>query len=158
MCYSYGVFLASMFSGDTLFELRTSMQLAELEREHGVSPRVSPMIDIRDVGSLLSRSGFALTTIDVDDIIVNYPTMFELMIDLKAMGESNSVLARRPFLKRDTLLAASAIYKELHGKPDNTIPATFQIVYFIGWKPDISQSKPKPRGSAKMSLKDVLEK
>ncbi|CAG8468143.1 22600_t:CDS:10 [Gigaspora rosea] len=136
-----GVFLASMFSGDTLFELRTSMQLAELEREHGVSPRVSPMIDIRDVGSLLSRSGFALTTIDVDDIIVNYPTMFELMIDLKAMGEN-------------TLLAASAIYKELHGKPDNTIPATFQI----GWKPDISQSKPKPRGSAKMSLKDVLEK
>ncbi|CAG8765069.1 33995_t:CDS:2, partial [Gigaspora margarita] len=125
-----GVFIASMFSGDTLFELRTSMQLAELEREHGVSPRVSPMIDIRDVGSLLSRSGFTLTTIDVDDIIVNYPTMFELIIDLKAMGE------------------------KLHGNPDNTIPATFQI----GWKPDISQSKPKPRGSAKMSLKDVLEK
>ncbi|CAG8447483.1 5182_t:CDS:10 [Dentiscutata heterogama] len=152
-----GLFLASMFGGDTLFELRTSMQLAELEREHGVSPRVSPMVDIRDVGSLLSRSGFALTTIDVDDIIVNYPSMFELIVDLKAMGESNAVLARRPFLKRDTLLAAAAIYKELHGKPDGTIPATFQIVYLIGWKPDISQSKPKPRGSAKMSLKEVLE-
>ncbi|CAG8474286.1 14115_t:CDS:10 [Cetraspora pellucida] len=149
-----GLFLASMFSGDTLFELRTSLQLAELEREQGVSPRVSPMIDIRDVGSLLARAGFTLTTIDVDDIIVNYPTMFELIKDLKAMGESNAVLARRPFLKRDTLLAAAAIYKDLHGNSDGTIPATFQI----GWKPDVSQSKPKPRGSATMSLKDMLEK
>ncbi|CAG8680358.1 2786_t:CDS:2, partial [Racocetra persica] len=88
-----GLFLASMFGGDTLFELRyTNMHnYSKLEREQGVSPRVSPMTDIRDVGSLLSRAGFALTTIDVDDVIVNYPTMFELIKDLKAMGESNAM-------------------------------------------------------------------
>ncbi|CAG8657384.1 1818_t:CDS:10 [Acaulospora colombiana] len=148
-----GVFLASMFGGDTLFELRTSLQLAELEREGGISPRVSPMTDVRDVGSLLSRAGFTLTTVDVDDLVVNYPTMFELIQDLRAMGESNAVITRRPFLKRDTLLAAASIYKELYGKPDETIPATFQI----GWKPDSSQPKPKERGSAKSSLKEILE-
>ena len=77
-----GVFIASMFGGDTLFELRTSMQVAESEREGGISPRVSPMTDVRDVGSLLSRAGFTLTTVDTDDITVNFPSMFELMQDL----------------------------------------------------------------------------
>ncbi|CAG8548282.1 6404_t:CDS:10, partial [Diversispora eburnea] len=149
-----GAFIASMFGGDTLFELRTSLQLAELEREGGISPRISPMTDVRDIGSLLSRAGFTLTTIDTDEIIVNYPSIFELIQDLRSMGESNAVISRRPFLKRDTLIAAASIYKELHGNPDGTIPATFQI----GWKPDLSQQKPKERGSAKVSLKDILEK
>ncbi|CAG8456144.1 5750_t:CDS:10 [Acaulospora morrowiae] len=152
-----GVFIASMFGGDTLFELRTSLQLAETEREGGISPRVSPMTDVRDVGSLLSRAGFTLTTVDIDDLIVNYPTMFELIQDLRSMGESNAVITRRSFLKRDTLIAAASIYKELYGKPDGSIPATFQIIYMIGWKPDESQPKPKERGSAKSSLKEILE-
>ncbi|KAG9299949.1 hypothetical protein G9A89_009677 [Geosiphon pyriformis] len=153
-----GVFIGALFGGDTLFELRTSLQLAETEREGGISPRVSPMTDVRDLGSLLSRAGFTLTTVDLDDIVVNYPSMFELMQDLRAMGESNAVLTRRPFLKRDTMLAAAAIYKELYGNPEGTIPATFQILYVIGWKPDVSQPKPKPRGSAQTSLKEILEK
>ncbi|RHZ69495.1 hypothetical protein Glove_283g98 [Diversispora epigaea] len=153
-----GAFIASMFGGDTLFELRTSLQLAELEREGGISPRISPMTDVRDVGSLLSRAGFTLTTIDTDEIIVNYPSIFELIQDLRSMGESNAVISRRPFLKRDTLIAAASICKELHGNPDGTIPATFQIIFMIGWKPDLSQQKPKERGSAKVSLKDILEK
>ncbi|SAL98377.1 hypothetical protein [Absidia glauca] len=151
-----GVFIGAMFGGDTLFELRTSIQLAEVERESGISPRVSPMTDSSDISRLLSRAGFTLTTVDVDEIQVNYPSAFELMDDLKAMGESNAVLSRRPFLKRDTLLAAASIYKELHGNEDGTIPATFQVIYMIGWKPSESTPLPKKRGSANASLKDVL--
>ncbi|CAO0793387.1 unnamed protein product [Mucor circinelloides] len=126
-----GVFIGAMFGGDTLFELRTSLQLAEVERESGISPRISPMADSSDMSRMLTRAGFTLTTVDVDEIQVNYPSAFELMQDLRAMGESNSVLTRRPFLKRDTLLAAASIYKELHGNPDGTIPATFSIIYLV---------------------------
>ncbi|KAI8343200.1 S-adenosyl-L-methionine-dependent methyltransferase [Chlamydoabsidia padenii] len=151
-----GVFIGAMFGGDTLFELRTSIQLAETERESGISPRVSPMTDSSDISRLLSRAGFTLTTVDVDEIQVNYPSAFELMDDLKSMGESNAVLSRRSFLKRDTLLAAASIYKELHGNEDGTIPATFQVIYMIGWKPSDSTPLPKKRGSANASLKDVL--
>ncbi|KAG1121274.1 hypothetical protein G6F42_012588 [Rhizopus arrhizus] len=152
-----GVFIGAMFGGDTLFELRTSLQLAEVERESGISPRISPMADSSDMSRMLTRAGFTLTTVDVDEIQVNYPSAFELMQDLRAMGESNSVLTRRPFLKRDTLLAAASIYKELHGNPDGTIPATFSIIYLIGWKPSENTPLPKKRGSANASLKDVLE-
>ncbi|KAJ3362439.1 hypothetical protein GGF32_006085 [Allomyces javanicus] len=151
------VFIGAMIGGESLFELRTSMQLAELEREGGLSPRVSPMTVSADMGSLLGRAGFALTTVDVDEIVVDYPSMFELIDDLHAMGESNAVLQRRPFLHRDTLLAASSIYQQLHGNPDGTVPATFQIIYLIGWKPSPTQPAPLERGSAKMSLKKVLE-
>ncbi|KAI7859632.1 S-adenosyl-L-methionine-dependent methyltransferase [Circinella umbellata] len=152
-----GVFVGALFGGDTLFELRTSLQLAELERESGVSPHVSPMTDSSDIARLLSRAGLTLTTVDVDEIVVDYPSMFELMEDLKAMGENNAVLSRRPIIKRDTLMAAASIYKELHGNPDGTVPATFQIIYMIGWKPSPTQPLPKKRGSATTSLKDVLE-
>ncbi|KAI9482829.1 MAG: S-adenosyl-L-methionine-dependent methyltransferase [Benjaminiella poitrasii] len=152
-----GVFIGAMMGGDTLFELRTSLQLAETERENGVSPRVSPMAESSDMSRLLSRAGFSLTTVDVDEIQVSYPSAFELMQDLRAMGESNAALTRRPFIKRDTLIAAASIYKELHGNPDGTIPATFQIIYLIGWKPSENTPSPKKRGSATASLKDILE-
>ncbi|ORX53049.1 S-adenosyl-L-methionine-dependent methyltransferase [Hesseltinella vesiculosa] len=151
-----GVFIGAMFGGDTLFELRTSMQLAEVEREGGISPRVSPMADSNDISRLLSRAGFTLTTVDIDEIQVNYPSAFELMDDLRAMGENNAVLTRRPFMKRDTLMAAASIYKELHGDEDGSIPATFQIIYMIGWKPSEVTPQPKERGSATKSLKEVL--
>ncbi|KAJ1984263.1 hypothetical protein H4R34_000775 [Dimargaris verticillata] len=146
-----GMFLGAMLGGDTLFELRTSLQLAEVERENGISPRVSPMTDPRDMTDLLQRAGFALTTVDVDDLTVDYPTPLALMQDLRAMGESNATLLR------DTLLAASSIYKELYGTEEGHIPATFQIIFMIGWKPDSSQPQPKARGSATVSLKDVLK-
>ncbi|KAI8069148.1 S-adenosyl-L-methionine-dependent methyltransferase [Gongronella butleri] len=151
-----GVFIGAMFGGDTLFELRTSLQLAETERESGMSPRVSPMTDSSDISRLLSRAGFTLTTVDIDEIVVNYPSAFELMDDLHAMGETNAVLTRRPFLKRDTLMAAASIYQELHGDEDGTVPATFQIIYMIGWKPSEATPQPKKRGSATKSLKEVL--
>lgn len=151
-----GMFMASMLGGDTLFELRTSLQLAELERLGGVSPRVSPLADVRDMGGLLQKAKFNLLTVDIDDIIVSYPDIFALLRDIQAMGESNSVVSRQTFLQRDVLLAAEAIYKSLHGNEDGTIPATFRIIYLIGWKPSESQPKPLKRGSAQVNLKDAL--
>lgn len=151
-----GLFLGAMFGGDTLFELRTALQLAELDREGGISPHVSPMTDTKDVSNLLGRAGFTLLTVDIDEVRVGYPSMWELLEDLKDMGEGNAILGRRHFIHRDTLAAASAIYKELHGTGDGTIPATFQVIYMIGWKPSSTQRQPLERGSAKTSLKDVL--
>ncbi|KAK0230411.1 S-adenosyl-L-methionine-dependent methyltransferase [Armillaria fumosa] len=136
-----GLFLGAMFGGETLFELRTSLQLAEVDREGGISPHVSPMTDTRDVSNLLGRAGFTLLTVDIDEVKVAYPSMWELMDDLRDMGESNAIIGRRHFIHRDTLTAASAIYKELHGNEDRTVPATFQVIFMIGWKPDPSQAK-----------------
>ncbi|SAM86390.1 uncharacterized protein UBRO_08865 [Ustilago bromivora] len=155
-----GVFIAALCGGDTLFELRTSLQLAEQEREGGISPRISPMADTRDMASLLSRAGFTIPTVDVDEVAVGYPSMYELMHDLRDMGESNAVINRRGQLRRDTMLSAGAIYQALHGSEgegeNEVVPATFQIIYMIGWSPAPTQPKPLKRGSAKQNLKDVL--
>lgn len=151
--------VAAVLGGDSLFELRTSLQLAEQERRGGLSPRVSPLADVRDCGGLLQRAGLQMLTVDVDDIIVDYPDAFELMQDLQAMGESNAVLGREMGpIGRDVLLAAQAIYRELHGNEDGTIPATFRIIYMIGWRESPDQAKPLARGSGEINLKDILEK
>ncbi|KZF23520.1 S-adenosyl-L-methionine-dependent methyltransferase [Xylona heveae TC161] len=153
-----GPFLAAMLGGDSLYELRTSLQLAEMERRGGVSPRVSPLADVRDVGGLLQRARFKLLTVDVDDIIVDYPDSFALMTDLQAMGESNAVLGREPGpIPRDVLLAAEPIYRELHGNEDGTLPATFRLIYMIGWKEGPGQKGPLERGSGQTNMKDILE-
>ncbi|KAJ3923737.1 S-adenosyl-L-methionine-dependent methyltransferase [Lentinula edodes] len=151
-----GLFLGAMFGGETLFELRTALQLAEVDREGGISPHISPMTDTRDVSNLLGRAGFTLLTVDIDEVKVAYPSMWELMDDLRDMGESNAVIGRRHIIHRDTLAAASAIYKELHGNEDGTVPATFQVIFMIGWKPAPTQPRPLERGSGKTNLKDVL--
>jgi len=151
-------FIGAMLGGDTLFELRTSLQLAEQERRGGMSPRVSPLADVRDVGGLLQKAGFKMLTVDVDDIIVDYPDTFTLMQDLQAMGESNVILGREMGpISRDLLLANEAIYRELHGNEDGTLPATFRIIYMIGWHESPDQAKPLPRGSGDLNLKDILE-
>ncbi|KAK7082788.1 NADH dehydrogenase [ubiquinone] 1 alpha subcomplex assembly factor 5 [Halocaridina rubra] len=150
-----GVFLASMFGGDTLFELRSSLVLAELEREGGFAPHVSPFTEIQDIGGLLNASGFTMLTIDTDEITVGFPSIFELMWDLQGMAENNAGVNRKLHIHRDTLLAASAVYQEMYGNKDG-IPATFQVIYMIGWKPDPSQSVSQAeRGSGQMSLKDL---
>lgn len=152
-------FIGAMFGGDTLFELRTSLQLAEQERRGGISPHVSPLADVRDIGGLLQRAGFKMLTVDVDDIVVDYPNTLALMQDLQAMGESNAVLGREMGpIRRDVLLANDAIYRALHGNEDGSIPATFRMIYMIGWKESKDQPQPLPRGSGEISLKDVLEK
>lgn len=147
-----------MLGGDTLYELRTALQLAELDRRGGVAPHVSPLADVRDLGGLLATAGFKMVTVDVDDIVVDYPSTFALMMDLQAMGESNAVLGReRAPIRRDVLLAAEAIYRELHGNADGTLPATFRLIYMIGWKEGKGQPEPLLRGSGQVNLKDVLE-
>jgi NADH dehydrogenase [ubiquinone] 1 alpha subcomplex assembly factor 5 len=151
-------FLAVMFGGDSLFELRTSLQLAEQDRRGGVSTHTSPLADVKDMGGLLQQAGFNLLTVDVDDIVIDYPNIFALMQDLQAMGESNAVLGREASgIRRDVLAAGDAIYKELHGNADGTIPATFRLIYSTGWKNSPKQPKPLPRGSGMVSIKDVLE-
>ncbi|KAJ3323346.1 NADH dehydrogenase [ubiquinone] 1 alpha subcomplex assembly factor 5 [Boothiomyces sp. JEL0866] len=155
-----GVFIGAMLGGDTLYELRlslltfrTSLQLAETERYGGLCPHISPMVQHQDIGSLLSRTGFELTTVDVDEITINYPSMFELITDLQAMGESNAMNLIN-YTSRDVFMAASAIYESVYGEKGR-IPATFQIIYMIGWKPHFSQPKPKERGSQQYSFKDL---
>ena len=151
-------FIAAMFGGDTLFELRTSLQLADLERRGGVSPHVSPLADVRDVGGLLNKAGFKLLTVDVEDIVVEYPDTFALTKDLQAMGENNAILHRElgP-ISRDVLLANEAIYRELHKEEGSRgLPATFRLIYMIGWKEGKGQSKPLKRGTGEVNLTDVL--
>jgi NADH dehydrogenase [ubiquinone] 1 alpha subcomplex assembly factor 5 len=150
-------FIAAMFGGDTLYELRTSLQLASMDRLGGISPHMSPLADVRDIGGLLQKAGFKMLTVDVDDIIVDYPDTFALMQDLQAMGESNAVLGREMGgIGRDVLLAAEAIYRELHAEGGETIPATFRMIYMIGWKEGPNQSQPLPRGSGQINIKDIL--
>lgn len=151
-------FIAAMFGGDTLFELRTSLQLADMERRGGVSPHVSPLADVRDVGGLLNRAGFKMLTVDVEDIVVEYPDTFALMQDLQSMGENNAILHRElgP-IPRDVLLANEAIYRQLHMEEGaRGIPATFRFIYMIGWKEGKGQARPLQRGSGEMNLKDIL--
>ncbi|MBN3320237.1 NDUF5 hydroxylase, partial [Atractosteus spatula] len=150
-----GVFIGAMVGGETLYELRCSLQLAELEREGGFAPHVSPYTAVTDLGNLLGQAGFNMLTVDIDDIQVYYPGMFEVLNDLQGMGESNCAWNRKPMLHRDTMLAAAAIYKEMYGSEDGSVPATFEILYMIGWKPHESQAKPAKRGSANMSFGDL---
>lgn len=152
-------FLAAMLGGDSLYELRTSLQLADLDRRGGVSTHTSPLADVRDMGSLLTKAGFNLLTVDVDDVIVDYPSSFALMMDLQAMGEGNAVLGGggAGALSREVLLAMDGIYRELHGNNDGTVPATFRVIFMIGWTGGEGQARPLKRGSGKISMKDVLE-
>jgi len=128
-----GVFLGAMLGGETLFELRTALQVAEVDREGGISPHVSPMTESHDMSNLLGRAGFRLMTVDVDEVKVMYPNIWELVSDLRDMGENNAAVARPAFLRRDTILAASAAYQALHGD-ETGVPATFQVIFMIGWK------------------------
>jgi NADH dehydrogenase [ubiquinone] 1 alpha subcomplex assembly factor 5 len=151
-------FIGVMMGGDSLYELRTALQLAELDRRGGVATHTSPLADVKDIGGLLQKAGFNLLTVDIDDIIVDFPDTFTLMKDLQAMGESNAVLSReKGAIHRDVLLAAESIYKELHGNEDGTLPATFRLIFMIGWKPSPTQAKPLERGSGMVSIKDILE-
>jgi len=147
-----GCFIGAMFGVDCLFELRCSLQLAEAEREGGMSPHVSPMMQGHQLSSLLFNAGFSMTTIDYDQLVVTYPSMFELMEDLKGMGENSAIYSRKS-LQRDTILAASAVYRAMYGDEEGNVPATYQILYMIGWKPDPTQKKALKPGSVPKGFK-----
>lgn len=152
-----GLFIGALFGGDTLVELRTAFQLAEAELEGGVSPRIYPYAEIRDLGGLLQRAGFALPVADLDRIDARYETPLDLLRDLRGMGETNALASRRRrFLRRGTFLRAMDIYKERFQTKDGRTPATFNIVFLTGWAPHDSQQKPLAPGSAKTSLEKAV--
>jgi SAM-dependent methyltransferase len=152
-----GLFLASVLGGATLAELRQAFTEAEAELEGGVSPRVAPMADIRDLGGLLQRAGFALPVTDADPVTVTYATPLALMQDLRAMGAANVMTARRKTpLRRATLLRAAEIYAERFPAAGGRVRATFEIIHLSGWSPHESQQKPLKPGSAVARLADAL--
>ena len=152
-----GLFLGALFGGATLGELRISLLEAELAEEGGASPRVSPTASLADAAALLQRAGFAMPVADADTIAVTYPDALALMRDLRAMGETNALSARRRSpLRRGTLARAVAIYGDRFGLPDGRIPASFEILFLTGWAPDASQPKPLRPGSATHRLADAL--
>jgi SAM-dependent methyltransferase len=153
-----GLLLAAMTGGDTLTELRQSFAAAEAELEGGISPRVAPFADLRDVGALLQRAGFALPVTDVDRIVVRYASAFALMQDLRRMGATN-VLAerRRTPTRRATMLRMAQVYGERFADPDGRIRATFDVIWLSGWAPHESQQQPLQPGSAKASLAEAVK-
>ena len=154
-----GLLLAAMIGGDTLIELRQSFASAEAECEGGVSPRVAPFADLRDVGSLLQRAGFALPVTDVDRIVARYDSAFALMQDLRRMGATNILLERRRTpTRRATMLRMAQIYGERFADADGRVRATFDVIWLSGWAPHESQQKPLKPGSAQASLAEAVKK
>jgi SAM-dependent methyltransferase len=152
-----GLLLAALLGGETLTELRQSFAEAESDIEGGVSPRVAPFADLRDLGALLQRAGFALPVTDVDRITVRYNSVFGLMHDLRRMGATNALLARRRTpLKRATLRRLAEIYAQRFADDDGRVRATFEIVWLSGWAPHPDQQQPLAPGSAKARLADAL--
>ncbi len=153
-----GLFVAALFGGETLMELRVSLAAGELETLSGVSPRVAPFADVRDLGGLLQRAGFALPVADVERTIVRYRDFSTLVSDLRMMGETNALAerSRRP-LSRATAAAAMTHYAAHHADTDGRLRATFDIVYLTGWAPHESQQQPLKPGSASLRLAEALK-
>lgn len=153
-----GLLLAALLGGETLVELRHALADSEIAITGGLSPRLSPMIDVRDAGALLQRAGYALPVVDTDRITVTYPDAFALMRDLRAMGESNALIDRlRIFARRDVFLHAASLYQDRHADHEKRIPATFDIIYLTAWAPHTSQQQPLTPGSGNISLTQVLQ-
>jgi SAM-dependent methyltransferase len=152
-----GLFLAALLGGETLTELRQSFAAAESDIDGGVSPRVAPFADLRDLGALLQRAGFALPVTDVDRVTVRYDSVFGLMHDLRRMGATNALLARRRTpLKRATLQRMAEVYAQRFADDDGRVRATFELVWLSGWAPHPDQQQPLKPGSAKARLADAL--
>ncbi|MBS4083594.1 MAG: methyltransferase domain-containing protein [Rhizobiales bacterium] len=152
-----GVLLAAMMGGDTLIELRDALASAESEIEGGISPRVSPFVEVRTLGGLLQRAGLTLPVTDIDRFTVRYTNALALMRDLRRMGAANALTERsRKPLRRATLLRAAEIYRERYADEDGRVRATFEILWLSGWAPHESQQQPLKPGSAKARLADAL--
>lgn len=154
-----GLFLAALPGGQTLVELRAALAQAEEEVTGGASPRVSPFVDVRDMGALLQRAGFALPVADIDSFVLRYDSALALMRDMRAMGAANVLTkrARRP-LRRDVLARASQIYAERFSDPDGRLRASFELVWISGWAPHESQQRPAKPGSATARLETAINR
>lgn len=152
-----GLFMGAVFGGETLFELRAAMLKADMDVRGGISPHISPFMDVRDAGALMQRAGFSLPVVSTERITVNYSDAFALMKELKNMGENNALIKGFKGLtsKRLMMKVAENYHQDYAGKAGR-IPATFDIIYLQGWAPHESQQQPLRPGSAKMALKDAL--
>ena len=152
-----GLFLAALLGGETLTELRQSFAAAESDIEGGASPRVAPFADLRDLGALLQRAGFALPVTDADRVTVRYDSAFALMQDLRRMGATSALTERRRSpLRRATLMRTAQIYAERFSDEDGRVRATFEVLWLSGWVPHPSQQQPLRPGSAKARLAEAL--
>jgi SAM-dependent methyltransferase len=152
-----GLFLGVLFAGRTLAELRACLAEAEVAQTGGLSPRVLPMGDLRDLGALLQRAGFALPVADATLKTVSYPGFYSLLADLRAMGEGNALEARlrRPTPRR-VFRDAARRYAEAFASPGGRVSASFEMTFLTGWAPADSQPKPLRPGSAARRLADAL--
>ena len=152
-----GLFLGILLGGETLSELRMALAQAETRETGGLSPRIAPMAEIRDLGALLQRAGFALPVTDLVPLTAAYRDLTHLMHDLRAMAETNALSARlRRATRRSVFRTAQTIYAAMHATPEGRLTATFELVCLTGWAPDESQPKPLRPGSAKSRLADAL--
>ena len=152
-----GVFLAALFAAGTLRELRASLLAAESETRQGAAPHMIPLADVRALGNLLARAGFAMPVADVSHLIVRYDNITALMRDIQNMGESQALNLTQPArLTRATLARAQDIYAEKFSDPDGRIKASFSIAWLLGWAPDQSQPRPLKPGAGKVKMADAL--
>ncbi|MEP0519531.1 MAG: SAM-dependent methyltransferase [Hyphomicrobiales bacterium] len=152
-----GLFLGALLGGDTLVELRQVLLQAEVEITGGAAPRVLPFGEVRDMGALLQRAGFALPVADIDTLTVRYSNPMRLLSDLRAMASTNILIsgAKQP-LRKDVLMRAMELYTANFAEADGKVPATFQIISLSGWVPHDSQQKPLKPGTANSRLADAL--
>lgn len=153
-----GLFIGTLFGGETLYELRQTMNEVEMQITGGITPRIAPFADLPQMGALMQRAGFNLPVIDSEKITVTYDNIFKLMEDLRLMGESNSVIERKKtFTSRTFFQKVNGRYAEKFKMDDGRIKASFEIIFLLGWKPHESQQKPLRPGSAKNNLADALK-
>lgn len=154
-----GLMIAAALGGDSLTELRQAFLRADAEISGGAFARVAPFIPLADAGGLLQRAGFALPVTDLETYPVRYADALRLMRELKGLGAQNPLADRPEKLATRSLIAnAASAYAEFAGDPDGRVRATLEIIWLLGWAPHESQQKPLRRGSATVSLKDVLGK
>ena len=152
-----GLLLCTFLGGQTLHELRASLAEAEAVVAGGLSPRIAPMGEIRDLGALLQRAGFALPVADSTPLTVSYANAFHLMHDLRKMGENNALHQRiKHATRRNVLTEAACIYADNFRNDENRVDATFEVITLTGWAPADSQPQPLRPGSAKTRLADAL--
>jgi len=152
------LFIGCMLGGETLYELRETLMQTDIEMSSGASPRVAPFADTQTAGALLQRAGFSLPVVDSEIIRASYQTMFNLMADLRGMGESNILSSRKKtFTSSGFFARAAEYYQRNFAEPDNRVTASFEIIFMIGWAPHESQQKPLRRGSAEHSLSEFLK-
>ena len=153
-----GLFLAAMFGGETLYQLRESLMQTEIAMHGGVSPRVFPFADKQQMGALLQRAGFALPVVDSEIVTVTYETIFDLMHDLRGMGESNIIRARnRRYPGREFFSQAGEYYRQNFSDSAGRLETGFEVIFLLGWAPHESQQKPLKPGSAQTKLADALQ-